>query len=236
MKVVVLGGGIIGTASAWYLSQAGHEVTLVERLGGVALDTGFANGGQISVNHCEPWANPGAPRRSRAGLAGTMRRCSSGCSRICTNGCGDWIFSGMPAGAHRAQHPPLRVPVVVQPRAAAAAAARAFDRIRPAGSRHPALLYGPGGLRGRAGARGVDARTGLRSAFNQRGRGGGDRTGAGAAEGPDRRRGFLHRRRVGRCIPVHRCARRPCARVRRSVPVRAPGHARADRGRPGHGG
>jgi D-amino-acid dehydrogenase len=61
MKVLVLGGGVIGTASAWYLSQAGHDVTLVERLGGVALDTSLANGAQISASHSEPWANPGAP-------------------------------------------------------------------------------------------------------------------------------------------------------------------------------
>ncbi len=61
MKVIVLGGGIIGTASAWYLAQAGHEVSVVERLGGVALDTSLANGAQISVSHSEPWANPSAP-------------------------------------------------------------------------------------------------------------------------------------------------------------------------------
>lgn len=61
MRVAVLGGGIIGTASAWYLAQSGHEVTLIERLGGVALDTSLANGGQISASHAEPWANPRAP-------------------------------------------------------------------------------------------------------------------------------------------------------------------------------
>ena len=61
MKVVVLGGGIIGTASAWYLAQAGHEVSVVERLGGVARDTSLANGAQISVSHSEPWANPAVP-------------------------------------------------------------------------------------------------------------------------------------------------------------------------------
>lgn len=61
MKVIVLGGGIIGTASAWFLNKAGHEVTVVERQPGVALETSFANGGQISVSHAEPWANPAAP-------------------------------------------------------------------------------------------------------------------------------------------------------------------------------
>src|SRR5438067_10156927 len=60
MKVMVLGAGVVGTASAWYLRQAGHEVTVLERQPGPALETSFANGGQISVSHAEPWANPAA--------------------------------------------------------------------------------------------------------------------------------------------------------------------------------
>ena len=61
MKVVVLGSGIIGTASAWFLNKAGHDVTVIERQPGVARETSFANGCQISVSHAEPWANPSAP-------------------------------------------------------------------------------------------------------------------------------------------------------------------------------
>lgn len=61
MKVIVLGAGVIGVTSAWYLAQAGHEVTVVERQPGPGLETSFANGGQISVSHAEPWANPRAP-------------------------------------------------------------------------------------------------------------------------------------------------------------------------------
>lgn len=61
MRVLVLGGGIIGTASSWYLAQAGHDVTLIDRQAGVARETSLANGCQISVSHCEPWSNPGAP-------------------------------------------------------------------------------------------------------------------------------------------------------------------------------
>ncbi len=61
MRVLVLGGGIIGVASAWFLRRDGHDVTLIERQSGVALETSFANAGQISVSHSEPWANPGAP-------------------------------------------------------------------------------------------------------------------------------------------------------------------------------
>src|SRR5512137_86242 len=61
MRVLVLGAGLVGVASAWYLGEDGHEVTVVERQPGAALETSFANGGQISTSHAEPWANPGAP-------------------------------------------------------------------------------------------------------------------------------------------------------------------------------
>ena len=61
MKVIVLGAGIVGTASAWFLNKAGHDVTVIERQPGAAQETSFANGCQISVSHAEPWANPAAP-------------------------------------------------------------------------------------------------------------------------------------------------------------------------------
>ena len=61
MKVIVLGSGIIGTASAWFLNKAGHDVTVIERQPGAAQETSFANGCQIAVSHAEPWANPSAP-------------------------------------------------------------------------------------------------------------------------------------------------------------------------------
>lgn len=63
MRLLVLGGGVVGTASAWFLRAAGHEVTVVDRQPGVALETSRANGGQVSVSHSEPWANPAAPRK-----------------------------------------------------------------------------------------------------------------------------------------------------------------------------
>lgn len=61
VRVLVLGAGIVGTASAWFLRKAGHEVQVVERQSGVAREASLANGGQISVSHAEPWANPQAP-------------------------------------------------------------------------------------------------------------------------------------------------------------------------------
>ena len=63
MHVLVLGAGVIGVASAWYLGKAGHEVTLVDRHDAAGLETSFANGGQISVSHAQPWANPRVPRK-----------------------------------------------------------------------------------------------------------------------------------------------------------------------------
>ncbi|MBV9237472.1 MAG: FAD-dependent oxidoreductase, partial [Xanthobacteraceae bacterium] len=61
MHVMVLGAGVIGTTSAWFLRQAGHDVSVIEREARAASETSFANGGQISVSHAEPWANPSAP-------------------------------------------------------------------------------------------------------------------------------------------------------------------------------
>lgn len=61
MKIIVMGAGVIGVASAWYLAKAGHEVVVLERNAGAARETSFGNGGQISVSHAEPWANPSAP-------------------------------------------------------------------------------------------------------------------------------------------------------------------------------
>jgi D-amino-acid dehydrogenase len=61
MKVIVLGAGLLGVTSAYYLQQLGHEVTVLDRQASPAAETSFANGGQISVSHAEPWANPSAP-------------------------------------------------------------------------------------------------------------------------------------------------------------------------------
>jgi D-amino-acid dehydrogenase len=61
MRVLVLGSGLLGVSSAYYLSQLGHDVTVLDRQATPAAETSFANGGQISVSHAEPWANPSAP-------------------------------------------------------------------------------------------------------------------------------------------------------------------------------
>jgi len=61
MRVIVLGGGVIGVTAAWYLAADGHDVVLIDRQPGPALETSYANGGQISASYAEPWANPAAP-------------------------------------------------------------------------------------------------------------------------------------------------------------------------------
>ena len=62
MRVLVLGAGVVGTAAAYYLNEAGHEVTVVERQAGAGLETSFANGGIVSAYSARPWAHPEVPR------------------------------------------------------------------------------------------------------------------------------------------------------------------------------
>lgn len=61
MKIVVLGAGVIGVTSAYYLAEAGHEVVLIDRQPGPGLETSFANAGEISPGYASPWAAPGIP-------------------------------------------------------------------------------------------------------------------------------------------------------------------------------
>ena len=63
MHLIVLGAGVVGVTTAWHLRQAGHEVTVLERRGGPAEETSYANGGQVSVSYARPWANPAAPAK-----------------------------------------------------------------------------------------------------------------------------------------------------------------------------
>jgi D-amino-acid dehydrogenase len=64
MKVIVLGAGVIGVTTAYRLAKTGHEVTVVDRQPGPALETSFANAGEVSFGYCSPWAAPGIPRKA----------------------------------------------------------------------------------------------------------------------------------------------------------------------------
>ena len=64
MKIIVLGAGVIGVSSAWYLARAGHDVTVIDRQMGPALETSFANAGEVSPGYSAPWAAPGIPMKA----------------------------------------------------------------------------------------------------------------------------------------------------------------------------
>src|SRR3546814_20569061 len=64
MRVLVLGSGVVGTASAYYLARAGFEVVVVDRRPAVAMETSFANAGQVSPGYASPWAAPGVPLKA----------------------------------------------------------------------------------------------------------------------------------------------------------------------------
>lgn len=64
MRIVVLGGGVIGVTTAHYLAKAGHEVTVLDRQKGSGLETSFANAGEVSPGYSSPWAGPGIPLKA----------------------------------------------------------------------------------------------------------------------------------------------------------------------------
>ena len=81
MKTIVLGGGVIGTTTAYYLAKLGHEVHLVDRQDGVAMETSFANGGVLHTSEAEPWSRPGMPKNSE--VAGQRRRADAAALARC---------------------------------------------------------------------------------------------------------------------------------------------------------
>jgi len=64
MRILILGAGVVGVTSAWYLARAGHEVVVLDRQPAVALETSFGNAGQISPGYASPWAGPGVPAKA----------------------------------------------------------------------------------------------------------------------------------------------------------------------------
>ena len=73
MKVIVLGAGVIGVTSAYQLALQGHEVTVVDRQPGPALETSHANAGEVSFGYCSPWAAPGTRTTSTCCSCSTPR-------------------------------------------------------------------------------------------------------------------------------------------------------------------
>lgn len=64
MKIIILGSGVVGVTSAYYLARHGHDVTVIDRQAQPALETSFANAGQISPGYSSPWAAPGIPMKA----------------------------------------------------------------------------------------------------------------------------------------------------------------------------
>ena len=64
MKIVVLGSGVVGVTTAYYLARAGHEVEVIDRREAPALETSFANAGEVSPGYSSPWAAPGIPLKA----------------------------------------------------------------------------------------------------------------------------------------------------------------------------
>ncbi|MEQ1954953.1 D-amino acid dehydrogenase [Mesorhizobium sp. CN2-181] len=64
MRIIVVGSGVIGVTSAWYLARAGHEVIVLDRQPGPALETSYANAGEVSPGYSSPWAGPGVPLKA----------------------------------------------------------------------------------------------------------------------------------------------------------------------------
>src|SRR3546814_6606061 len=64
MKVIVLGSGVIGVSTAYYLAKAGHEVVVLDRQPAAGMETSFANAGEVSPGYSAPWVGPGMPLKA----------------------------------------------------------------------------------------------------------------------------------------------------------------------------
>src|SRR3546814_4469025 len=64
MKILILGAGVVGVTSAYFLAKQGHEVTVIDRESAAAMETSFANAGQLSFGYSSPWAAPGVPLKA----------------------------------------------------------------------------------------------------------------------------------------------------------------------------
>src|SRR5580700_10086462 len=63
MRTIVIGAGAVGNSTAYYLHKLGHEVTVIERQAGAALETSFGNGGVVHASEVKPWSQPGMPAK-----------------------------------------------------------------------------------------------------------------------------------------------------------------------------
>ena len=141
MRILILGSGVVGVASAYYLAKAGHEVTVLDRQPAAGLETSFANAGQVSPGYSAPWAAPGIPVKAMKWLMMRHRplvlwpsfepRFYGWLARMLAN---------CTAGGLRAQQGPHGRPRRIQPRRAARSARRDRHRLRSPHQRHAAVV------------------------------------------------------------------------------------------------
>lgn len=85
MHVIVLGSGVIGTTTAYYLARQGAKVTVLDRQPAAAKETSYANAGQVSPGYSTPWAAPGIPMKAIKWLFRSMRRWRSAWTAACSS-------------------------------------------------------------------------------------------------------------------------------------------------------
>ena len=164
MRVIVLGAGVIGLATAYYLVQDGHEVTIVDRNDGVALETSFANGAQLSYSYVAPLAGPGVlPKippwllRRDSPLRFYPRLDSHQWRWLL-----DFVLACSAKQSDLTTRRLLRA-VVLQPAADGGSPVARVDRIRPCAQRQARRPFRPQGLRGGGPAGRISALARLRA-------------------------------------------------------------------------
>ena len=141
MRVLVLGGGVIGVSVAYYLVEAGHEVELIERRGAAAMETSFANAGEVSPGYSAPWAGPGRADQGdpldadAAQPAGHLAAARPGHVALGRDDAGQLHEPGL-----RAQQEPHGADRRVQPRLPEGAARRHRHQLRRARAGHAAVV------------------------------------------------------------------------------------------------
>ena len=204
MRVLVLGGGVVGVTTAYELQKSGHDVVLVERNKDVGAETSWGNAGMIAPGHSFAWSSPKAPwilLKSLVRKNQALRFRPSSDPRL-------WTWSAQflaqcTEGARRPQHDPQAQARRLLPKGPARDHRRRSDRLRPQRPGHPVLLPEPGFARrrhrahadsrgGRAGNPGARPRAGPRP-----------RAVVGVVRAQDRRRHLLPHGRDGRLQQVH---------------------------------
>ncbi len=236
MKILVLGAGVVGTTTAYYLQEAGHEVTVLDRQPAAGMETSFANAGQVSPGYSAPWAGPGVPLKAIKWMMMTHRPLVI--RPLLDPFMWRWMALMLRNCTEAAYHVnKARMVRLAEYSRDCLLALRDETGLRYDDRQQGTLQlfrtqkqvdHRDGGHR-RAGR----GRRPLRGAGPRRLHRG--RTGAGPREGQLPRRPAAARRRDGRRAPIHPAPRRPGSGAGGDVPVRRRRRAGGARRRPGDG-